>query len=680
MKKIHAFSNRDDEDKINEEEDYAHDSFREYNSSGGASGGDHNDTKAINSAEISREEVARLALQETKNVKVWRRNVLLMILIMGALVTTLTYIFLRDEENEDFDTAFASTLEDSIEFHISGVLEATAGLSRVLTSEADKKNETWPFVTLSSFEVYVGNTRAQASSELIVVAPIVTKENIESWNEYSREHQGWIDESFAVYGGRTDPNPIPSTIYRFGRFKGRTVLVSEDGEDGYPAAPFWQMSRPPFDTSIVNFNSLSTEPYQEAYDFMMSTRHFVFGQAGANELIDYTISQEDHDALHIGAAADTNNNGNGTALPELGYANNHPHTPLIYPVFQELGNVESQVVAMSSIFCRQAFTYRIQGNDAKYMGVGDLHDLSYDENLKYEIDIAAIVDNARVNLTATSTTDSLNRYWLNVYPSSELESEYTTNLPMIFALVSGCGFLLMALTFLLYDYMVIRKNKKILDTAARSNAILSSLFPKEVKERLMDEKNGNDRTVKSSPFGVDSSFQRKNEDYDDGEILTVKPIADLFPNTTVLFADIVGFTAWSSTREPSSVFVLLETLFRAFDKIAVKRNVFKVETIGDCYVAVTGLPEPRADHAQAMARFAQSCLFKMQMLTKKLEEVLGPDTSTLSMRFGLHSGPVTAGVLRGEKARFQILLILQHESKVLGKLGESTFLKTVLTC
>jgi class 3 adenylate cyclase len=67
--------------------------------------------------------------------------------------------------------------------------------------------------------------------------------------------------------------------------------------------------------------------------------------------------------------------------------------------------------------------------------------------------------------------------------------------------------------------------------------------------------------------------------------------------------------------------------------------VYKVETIGDCYVAVSGLPEPRKDHAVVMARFAQSCMLKQQELTKKLEEILGPDTSTLSMRFGLHSGP-----------------------------------------
>lgn len=133
------------------------------------------------------------------------------------------------------------------------------------------------------------------------------------------------------------------------------------------------------------------------------------------------------------------------------------------------------------------------------------------------------------------------------------------------------------------------------------------------------------------------------------------PIADLFPNTTVLFADIAGFTAWSSQREPPQVFTLLETLYRSFDVIAKKLKVFKVETIGDCYMAVTGLPNPDDAHAvHDMSRFGYQCLVGMKELLKELEAVLGPGTSDLALRVGLHSGAVTAGVLRGEKSRFRL--------------------------
>lgn len=59
-----------------------------------------------------------------------------------------------------------------------------------------------------------------------------------------------------------------------------------------------------------------------------------------------------------------------------------------------------------------------------------------------------------------------------------------------------------------------------------------------------------------------------------------EPIAEFFPATTIMYADLAGFTAWSSTREPAQVFTLLETLYGAMDKAARRLHVFKVETIG----------------------------------------------------------------------------------------------------
>jgi class 3 adenylate cyclase len=121
---------------------------------------------------------------------------------------------------------------------------------------------------------------------------------------------------------------------------------------------------------------------------------------------------------------------------------------------------------------------------------------------------------------------------------------------------------------------------------------------------------------------------------------------------------------------PSQVFILLETVYRSFDHIARRRRVFKVETIGDCYLAVTGLPEPRKDNAIVMAKFARDCLSKMNDVTRKLEVTLGPETGDLEMRFGLHSGPVTAGVLRGEKSHFQLFGDTVNTVSALGRTTE----------
>ena len=194
--------------------------------------------------------------------------------------------------------------------------------------------------------------------------------------------------------------------------------------------------------------------------------------------------------------------------------------------------------------------------------------------------------------------------------------------------------------------------------AERSGMIVSSLFPEAFRDRLYEANEEGDQkaeTEKKRIQGFLNQTSKMDENIENGVAMPkTRPIADVFPDTTILFADIAGFTKWSSSRDPPQVFTLLEALYGSFDAIARRRKVFKIETIGDCYVAATGLPEAQPDHAIIMTKFARDCLLKMTFLLEELTTELGPDTKDLDMRFGLHSGPVMAGVLRGEKSRFQI--------------------------
>jgi class 3 adenylate cyclase len=197
--------------------------------------------------------------------------------------------------------------------------------------------------------------------------------------------------------------------------------------------------------------------------------------------------------------------------------------------------------------------------------------------------------------------------------------------------------------------MVEKRQKAILEKAIQSTQVVSSLFPKQVRDQLLE----NVAAEKNRPVNKVKSFLTNELGLD--KIAAMKtPLAEFFPQCTVLFGDIAGFTAWSSTRAPEHVFVLLQSIFQRFDQVAKRRRVFKVETIGDCYVAVTGLPEVQPNHALIMARFAWDCMEQMTRVVRDLEVQLGPDCSELRMRFGLNSGPVTAGVLLGDRARFQL--------------------------
>ncbi len=101
------------------------------------------------------------------------------------------------------------------------------------------------------------------------------------------------------------------------------------------------------------------------------------------------------------------------------------------------------------------------------------------------------------------------------------------------------------------------------------------------------------------------------------------------------------------------MFKLLEQIFWEFDEIAANLNVFKLGTIGDCYIAVTGIPTPVQEHAVLLTQFAFEARDKVREVCARLEGE-GMGTAVLDMRFGIHSGDTTAGILRGAKSRFEL--------------------------
>lgn len=119
-------------------------------------------------------------------------------------------------------------------------------------------------------------------------------------------------------------------------------------------------------------------------------------------------------------------------------------------------------------------------------------------------------------------------------------------------------------------------------------------------------------------------------------------IADSFADVTVLFGDLVGFTALSARMSPDEIVDMLNGLFRRFDRVANEMGIEKIKTIGDCYMAVCGLPKPCSGHAEKMARMA----LRMMEETREHGKEKG---LSLQMRIGLNSGPVVAGVIGTSK-------------------------------
>jgi class 3 adenylate cyclase len=124
-------------------------------------------------------------------------------------------------------------------------------------------------------------------------------------------------------------------------------------------------------------------------------------------------------------------------------------------------------------------------------------------------------------------------------------------------------------------------------------------------------------------------------------------IADAFPEVTVLFADLVGFTRRSQRISPAQVVATLNQLFSAFDRLAHRHGLEKIKTIGDAYMVAGGLPDPRPDHAQAMAEMA------LAMQTEVARRA-DPSGQPLQVRIGIDTGPVEAGVIGTSKFSYEL--------------------------
>ena len=124
--------------------------------------------------------------------------------------------------------------------------------------------------------------------------------------------------------------------------------------------------------------------------------------------------------------------------------------------------------------------------------------------------------------------------------------------------------------------------------------------------------------------------------HDDGVIV------DRFDQVTVLFADLVGFTALSARTSPEALVTMLDELFTRFDRLAERHRLEKIKTIGDCYMAVAGIPAAMPAHATVMAQMG------LDMLTA-VAEYAAATGAELAIRVGVNSGSVVAGVIGRKK-------------------------------
>ncbi|CAB9517992.1 Receptor-type guanylate cyclase gcy [Seminavis robusta] len=614
-------------------------------------------------------EIEKKNQKENARVQKWRLAVTAMVLATAAAVTSITYILLDQAETKTFHTAynqFSQTIGDAALQYHDGLRKSLEILSVTISTGASESADSWPTYHYPEFAPFAKQLLNLSRGEIFSSFNYVPKEErtgFEEWVSYN--YQDWIaHDHMRVYGNldRLDQNTSKflGTISRSNPENKRERIPEVEKDHYYVRV----QSQPPFSAYYPMF--LWNMGVLEGAD---AIHHFKRGQYFVTPFTFLPMmDRNDHKSYHSKDQDGTDN----------------PHSILWLPVHREPGNYSSDMVAgVDLIFawdasmrfllpddvhgikavirndCDNVCTYRIDGPDALFEDLQDLHDPQYDE-YRRDVTLVSYPEGAFEDDSGYHYNNCA--YTMSIYPTKDFESMYKTNQPAVVATVVACTFVLVAICFYIYDWFVHDRQTKMVESAAHTNAIVTSLFPGECRDRMLD--GGGD--------GKDglSSFLSLKDASTSGDTSS-KPLADLYLDTTVLYADICGFTAWSSVREPFQVFTLLETVYAGFDSRAKIRRVCKVESVGDCYVAVSGLPVPSRDHSTRMSRYANDIIQLFGAAVKNLETTLGPGTGELALRVGMHSGPVTAGVLRGDRARFQLFGPTVNQASRIEHAGQS---------
>jgi len=190
--------------------------------------------------------------------------------------------------------------------------------------------------------------------------------------------------------------------------------------------------------------------------------------------------------------------------------------------------------------------------------------------------------------------------------------------PDMLPFIRGASMLLIVLfvTFIFWFYYqrLAAARKELSESYERSESLLLNILPSEIAERL---KNG------------------------------ATTIADDIEEASVLFCDLVGFTTIASTQTAKETVEMLNGVFVEFDEAIETRGLEKIKTIGDAYMVASGVPESRPDHAEQLICLAQDFFTILEDFNKK-------NGYDLSLRIGINSGPVTAGVIGTRKFSYDL--------------------------
>jgi hypothetical protein len=480
-------------------------------------------------------------------------------------------------------------------FHSLKVLSLTA---TSFMKESAKNNQSYPdgFFTMPDAEIHLGHARQTSGASVVGYAPIV-KDALEYalWEAYSSENIEWVEESYkasvefgcnishvdcemsSIEDWSTNVDFFKPNIWYIQKYdhalnrivmdekKALTCPATSDDDESHesyshngeespnngPFAPIWLVSPPPNpnEASNINFNLMEDPIFRVATKLSRESKTTSFQDICKSSStwfnpVNSGSGQQMHSLVVTPAWNDHGDNATVVgyffaAVPWATYLENVFDARNNYPV---IANLQSQCGD-------KTLSYLVEGAKATLLSQnGDVHipsqqyeDIASTANLTtlpYHMEAGPIVDEHTGEIICSSTT-----FTITVYPTEQFEQNYATDEPLLYKIIVLAIFFLTILAFFVFDCLVQRRQSSIMNTALRQNALVSSLFPKNIQKQLMEDIDAEAVKNKTGKAGLRSYLNDEAAETEETALESgpkSKPIADLFPETTIMFADIAG--------------------------------------------------------------------------------------------------------------------------------------------
>lgn len=484
-----------------------------------------------------------------------------MILFVAALGFGLgTFFLLKHSQESDFQSSFESFARetaDIAENNAAMTFGQLKSLSTAITSVSqDSETESFPSVSVPHFDLRAREIADLTGIEMVLFVPFVngTAQDKREWETFELANQDWILQDYAYRGwDMSRLESIPHKIYNYtvpqdfndtrrgfvdaDNFMEEVLHNLTYNPDGF-SAPISQYGPGLMDTSLTMLDLFTHPIFKKEIVASLEYNVPVISEVEDLEFLlqhiqpnNETFEEHDYSLLRSFTLDPVKEDFYNTSKTVGFIVGVVPWNTFFRNLLPE--NVNGIVVKVTSD-CGKNFTYVVNGGKEDWAAEGDWHDPQYDHMEQ------------RHKFFWKDHHKGTSRHChfdLLIYPSKEFAQVYQSNDPALYAFIVVATFLFTAVVFYFYDTYQSRKQKAVLAGKARAEAVVSSLFPKHVGDQLMEEQ-GNLRRSKNSNRGstLSNSIHSAAEAarFDNGKRFQSKPIADLFPSATVMFADIAG--------------------------------------------------------------------------------------------------------------------------------------------